>query len=207
MHRNLLCNASSVFEAGFTTGHFEEGNKRSMVLIDDDVDSVDRLVQWLYTKTYTLSPFDCEEHANERFDQLARLNTFADKYQIDALSQNIISRMREPHMERWTIPPFPPRMSVVAYVYENTSERSDFRKMMVEWYTWGIPMRWYNDKETRDDLLGVSKDFSVDLAIALGQKSAFPSRRCPFRSKWVHHKDIQSQGIDSDDEEGYCSNN
>ena len=207
MHLNLLCNASSVFKAGFTTGHFEESNRRSMDLIDDDVDAVDRLVQWLYTKTYTISPFDCEEHANERFHQLARLNTFADKYQIHALSQNVISRMGEPHIERWRIPPFPPRMSVVAYVYDNTSERSDFRKMMVEWYTWGIPMRWYKDKETRDDLLGVSKDFSVDLAIALGQRSALPSRQVPFRSKQVHHEDLQSQAIDSDDEEGYCGNN
>ncbi|KAK0515912.1 hypothetical protein JMJ35_001946 [Cladonia borealis] len=132
VHLNLLCNASSVFKAAFTTGHFEEGNRLSMDLIDDDVDSVDRLVQWLYSEAYTISPFDCEEHANERFNQLARLNTLADKYQIDALSQNIISRMGEPHMERWRIPPFPPRMSVVAYVYDNTSERSDFRKMMVE---------------------------------------------------------------------------
>ena len=206
MHLNLLCNASPVFKAGFTTGRFEEGNKRSMDLIDDDVDAVDRLVQWLYTKTYTISPFDSEEHANERFHQLARLNTLADKYQIYALSRNVISRMREPHMESWRIPPFPPRMSVVAYVYDNTSERSDFRKMMVDWYTWGIPMRWYEVKETRDDLLNVSKDFSVDLAIALGQKSAFPNRQCPLSSKWAHHQDLQSRAIDSEEEEECCGN-
>ena len=178
-----------------------------MDLIDDDVDAVDRLVQWLYTKTYTISPFDSEEHANERFHQLARLNTLADKYQIYALRRTIISRMREPHMESWKIPPFPPRMSVVAYVYDNTSERSDFRKMMVEWYTWGIPMRWYEVKETRDDLLSVSKDFSVDLAIALGQKIAFPNRQCPFRSNWAHHEDLQSRAIDSDEEEEECCGN
>ena len=172
-----------------------------MDLIDDDVDAVDRLVQWLYSKTYTISPFDTEEHANERFHQLARLNTFADKYQISALSQNIISRMGEPHMESWRIPPFPPRMSVVAYVYDNTNEMSDFRKMMVEWYTWGIPMRWYDNKKTRDDLLGVSKDFSVDLAIALGRKSAFSGQHGPSRLKKIYHEDLLSQATDSDVEE------
>ena len=172
-----------------------------MDLIDDDVDAVNRLVQWLYTRAYTLSPFDSEEHANERFHQLARLNTLADKYQIYALSRNIISRMREPHLESERISPFPPRMSVVAYVYDNTSERSEFRKMMVEWYTWGIPMRWYDVKEARDDLLSVSKDFSVDLAIALGRKSAFPNRQCPLRLQWAYHKDLQRRGIDSEGEE------
>ena len=202
MHLNLLCNASSVFKAACATDRFQEGKEEPMQLVvDDDIDAVGRLVEWLYSKTYTISAFDTEEHANERFQQLARLNTLAEKYHIKALSQNIITRMWEPHLKKRRIPPYPPRMSLVAYVYNNTSERSPFRKMMVAWYTWGIPMRWYEDEETRDSLLYISQEFSVDLVIALGQKNAFPDRQRPFDvPKELYCEDPRMYAIESEDE-------
>lgn len=51
IHRNLLCNASPVFKAAFA-GKFRESSELSMELPDEDVDSLNRLVQWLYTKRY-----------------------------------------------------------------------------------------------------------------------------------------------------------
>lgn len=171
-------------------------------MIDDDIEAVGRLVQWLYSKTYQLSRFDLdEENANDRFHELAELNTLADKYNISELTNDIIDRMWEPwnsfgnHMLPSSLL-FCPRISLVAYVYDNTSEKSSFRQLMVAWYAWETPPTWYDHPKTREALNDISQDFAVDLAMALGQRIAFEDRTSPFAlPKQVFY--VDSEGSDA----------
>lgn len=140
------------------------------------------LIQWLYSKSYTLSAKDTKENANERFWQLARLNTLADKYDMPALTNNIIDRLLDnnPANRRSGQVFYGPRLEVISYIYENTTEKSSFRKFIVAWYSWGLDIAWYDKTDTREQLLGVHHDFMVDVAMALGQRLAFPGRTNPF---------------------------
>lgn len=185
VHRHLLCNASTVFKAAFTIQRFRESFKNSIELPDDDIDTVDRFMQWLYTKDYQLTGFHTEEEAHKRFDALAKLNTFADKFSIALLTNNIIDRMWEVWelYSKKALPSkqlFCPRISLVGYVYENTTPHSAFRKLMVAWYSWEIAPSWYDHLHSRDALADVSHDFALDLAMALGQRIAFRDRMSPF---------------------------
>ena len=202
VHLKPLCDASPFFERTFKAGQCRTPPKSSIDLPDDDVDTVDRFISWVYSKTYDLSTFYTEEQTNERFHQLARLNTFADKYNITALSNDIIDRLWEP----WELyfsnllsarDLFCPRVSLISYVYENTSWSSSFRRVMVAWYSWEIPLRWYDNEETRDDLAEVPQDFAVDLAIAFAQRIACPGQQSPFtRPKKYYYKDSRQSKRD-----------
>jgi len=186
VHLALLCHASTVLKKAFTGLRYQEAARGSMDMIDDDVDAVDRFVQWLYSKKYQLSRFDVDEKtANERFHELAKLNTFADKYNIGDLTNDIIDRMWEPwnlfadHLLSSKLL-FCPRMSLVAYVYDNTNDNSSFRQLMVAWYAWEISLTWYDHAKTKEALSDVSQDFVVDLAMVLGQRIGFEDRTSPF---------------------------
>ena len=93
-----------------------------MDLPDEDADSVNRLVQWLYTKCYEVDDYDSEEHLRARFWQLARLNALADKYDIVTLRNDIVDKffvifspLKEGHPS--------PSTGLVEYVYTNSSKR------------------------------------------------------------------------------------
>lgn len=193
VHLNLLSNHSSYFRAAFAEGRFQEGNTRSVELIDDDVGAVGRFVQWLYRSSYDLSSFETEKDANQRYFELARLNTLADKYDIPHLTNSIVDRI-------WDANPksrsrgsnfYPPRVSLVTYVYENTTGKSSFRKLMVAWYAWELPLHWYDVDETKEALTDVSHEFALDLVVALAQRLQFPDRTSPFAwDRFVFHEHI-----------------
>lgn len=144
--------------------------------------AVGRLVQWLYSRTYTLSPWETAEETNDRFWQLARLNTLADKYDMSALTNGIVDGLFVYHSEKQRSGKsfYGPQIDLVSYVYENTTEKSSFRKYVVAWYAWAVDIDWYDKSTARERLLEVHHDFTVDLAMALGQRLAFPSRVDPF---------------------------
>ena len=66
-------------------------------------------------------------------------------------------------------------MDVITYVYNNTTEKSSFRKLIVAWYTWNIDFKWYKDENTRDVFLKLP-EFTADLAIALALKAGYNVR-------------------------------
>ena len=204
VHLYHICNASPYFKRAFKGSRDQAANKYSIELVDDDADTVERFVSWLYSKTYTLPPFYTEEETHERFNQLAKLNVFADKYSIPALSSDTIDRLWDPwHLYLDNVLSsrkiFCPRISLVAYVYEHTSPDSEFRKTLVDWYTWEIPLKWYDDRRTRDELGEVSQDFAVDLVMALAKRLADPERPSPFALPKTDYND-DPRGDCEDDE-------
>lgn len=185
VHLDVICNESSVFKAAFL-GKFTEASNQSMDLPDHDVESVERMIQWLYNKQYELVKWSSENGritATTRYWQLAKLNTLADKYNIIGLSNNIIDQLYILRSKRCS-----PRLDVAGYVYDNTTESSSFRKLLIAWYVWEIDMKWYQDAEVREWLLDVP-ELAVDLAIAFGIKASDPLQKKPFsnnKSTYYH---------------------
>lgn len=185
IHRDLICNESSVFKAAFS-GEFKEASNQSIDLKDQDVEAVERMVQWLYSGQYELvkwSSEDDENTASTRYWQLAKLNTLADKYNIIGLSNTIIDQLYILHSKN-----FVPQLEIAAYVYDNTTENSAFRKLFIAWYAWEIDMKWYQNDSARKSLLEIP-EMAVDIAIAFGIKASDPAKKTPFRydkSKYYH---------------------
>ena len=178
VHQNILFDASPVFKAAFC-GNFQEASERSMPLPDDDKDSVGRMISWLYTKVFELTVPVSNETSEECYMQLAKLNTLADKYDIYSLKNQIIDELfKLTKKPRYIMPPQTP---IVEYVYNNTTNGSSFRKLMVAWYAFKIDLGWYDLETTRDELAEISQDFAIDLVMELGARHAHPDRNSPFK--------------------------
>lgn len=185
VHRDLICNESSVFKAAFS-GEFKEASNQSIGLEDHDVEAVERMVQWLYSRQYELVEWSSEDGkstASTRYWQLAKLNTLADKYNIIELSNDIIDQLYILHSKK-----FGPQLDIATYVYDNTTENSAFRKLIIAWYAWEIDMKWYQNDSVRKSLLEIPQ-MAVDIAIAFGIKASDPAKKSPFKydkSKYYH---------------------
>ena len=178
VHQDLLCNASPVFKAAFS-GAFKESSDRSILLPEDDAESVERLIQWLYTKHFQLVKPTSTVTQEECYMQLATLNTLAEKYNIVALKNQIVDELftLTEHRDFNT----PPQRPVISYVYNNTSEGSYFRKILVAWYTWMIDFTWYG-KDVSTQVLQSIPDFATDLSKSLGLRIAHPKKTNPLLS-------------------------
>ncbi|MCJ1346387.1 hypothetical protein MMC31_004603 [Peltigera leucophlebia] len=176
VHLDVICKESSVFKAAFS-GEFTEASNKSMNLPDDDIESVDRMIQWLYSKQYELAKWseDIKTTASARYWQLARLNTLADKYNIIGLSNNIIDQLYILHSKN-----VPPQLDVTTYIYDNTTENSSFRKLLIGWLCWKIDMKWYQGTTVRGWLLN-APELAVDVAIAFGIKASSRDQKKPFQ--------------------------
>ena len=185
VHQDLLFNTSNVFKTAFS-GKFLESSDRSMDLPDDDVESFEQMAHWLYTKDLGLPKPVTEETTKQCYWQLAGLNTLADKYEMTSLSNIIVDELFE--LYGHSINTIPPHMDVITYVYENTTEKSSFRKVMVAWYVWRIDYRWYKQASTRDFILELP-EFAADLAIALTLRAGFTTEKNPLTgSSSDHHE-------------------
>ena len=139
-----------------------------MSLPDHDSGSVERMIQWLYTREFKLTVPVSSETSEECYMQLAELNTLADKYDIYLLKNRIVDELFDLTKSPRNIKP--PQLSVVAYVYDNTTEGSSFRKLMVAWYAHRIDFAWYDKGINGDQLANVSQDFAIDLAMEFGAR-------------------------------------
>jgi hypothetical protein len=188
VHQDLLFNTSNVFKTAFS-GKFLESSDRSMDLPDDDVESVEQMAHWLYTKDLAIPKPVTAESTKQWYWQLAKLNTLADKYEMTTLSNIIVDELFELHGKDI----IPPQMDVITYVYENTTEKSSFRKVMVAWYVWKINYEWYKKASTRDVILQLP-EFAADLAIALALRAGFTTEKNPFNgsSSDYHEKSTKT---------------
>ena len=159
--------------------------------LEDDRDSVSRMIQWLYTDEFDLIDSVCGDTSSEHFMQLAQLNTLAEKYDVYLLKNDIVDALfshvklhEEAGMDA----------GVVRYLYDNTTEASSFRKLMVAWHAYEINFEWYELDTIRDELAPISQEFAIDLAIALGTRLKYPDRKSPFTlpSSNFHEKPLKN---------------
>ena len=200
IHSSLLFDSSPVFKAAFSKeSNFKEREAKSMTLPDENIGAIDRMVQWLYTGIYHLTPYESREKATERYWELAKLNVLADKYDIKKLKNNIIDQLYDNRNASGDYNAFPPPFSVVFYIYENTSEYSSFRKLMIGWLVWHLDCNLYKSDKTYAQLLE-NGELAADLAMGLGQRLA-GSAKDPFNAnRAVYYKDYDAKvkGDDAD---------
>ena len=198
IHRKLLCNASPVFKAAFA-GKFRESSDFSMDLPDEDVGSLNRLVQWLYNNCYEVDDYDSEEHLLARYWQLARLNALADKYDIVTLRNDVVDKFFAIFNRGKAANLSKPAPNVVEYVYTNSSKRCALRDLMTAVYCWKVPYSWYSEVGVKDYLTSIPA-FGVDIAIAMAQKLS--GKGDPFRGKGsVYHETVSHEDRSEGDDE------
>ena len=148
-----------------------------MSLPEDDRDSFECMIQWLYTKKFALINAVSNETSHELFFQLAKLNTLAEKYDIYLLKNDVVDALFDhanspnPNLES---------TDVMKHVYDNTTRASSFRKLMVAWHAYEINLGWFEGDDAREELTEVSPEFAIELAIALAARLKHPDRRRPF---------------------------
>ena len=191
IHRHLLCNASPVFKAAFA-GKFKESSELSMDLPDEDVGSVNRLVQWLYTKCYEVDDYGSQEHCDARSWQLARLNALADKYDIVTLRNDVVDKFFAIFSDAKTSP----SLQLVEYVYTNSSRRCALRDLLAAAYCWDFPYGWYGEAVARDCLDSIP-GFAADIVLAMAQKLS--GKGDPFKGKASVYHEIVSQEDPNED--------
>lgn len=183
VHQSILCDASKVFKAAFS-GKFKESSNRSMSLPDDEIDAVERMIRWLYSEKIPLTNPISSETTSMCYWELAKLGTLADKYDITNLNNSIIDELYE--LQKPPKDAYPPKLSIVHYVYANTTVQSFYRKLLVAWYSWHIDLEWYDNKGIRENLAKVP-EFAVDLAIAFGTRLKYPDRKDGFALDRSHY--------------------
>ncbi len=184
VHMNLLCTISTFFKAAFSS-EFSEAAERSMHLEEDDVNIFERFVAWLYTKRYDLSCMG----KDQRYMELAKLYVLADKYDVSRLKNGIIDQLFELHEASCR----PPSHHVVTYVYNNSTMKSSFRKLLVGWAAWHIDFGWFSKESTPECLLEVP-EYAADLAIALGKRLHRPALQSPFtKGRSFYYEDVKNR--------------
>jgi hypothetical protein len=170
VHKNLLCDATPFFDAALTTS-FREATEQQILLPEDDADTVNRFVQWIYFKSYGLS----KDH-DELFMQLARLYLFANKVLAYLLKNDIIRTLLYLQPQGVT-----PPMPVIAFAFDHMPEHSPFRRLLVDWYAWHVDLAWYGTSSGKI-ALGMVPIFTVELTSRLAERIR-TGRRSPFIGK------------------------
>jgi len=148
-----------------------------MDLPEDDPEAFERLVQWLYCKTYDSPPFEGKTWEGDQiaFVHLARLYVAADKYVIVSLKNDVVDRWFKAKGNHAYLPRI---KEVVDYVYENTLPGSKLKEMVVAQYVWHSSYEWYKLPTTRTRL-SKRPEFATDVAIAMSQRIA-DHKKDPF---------------------------
>lgn len=174
LHKDIFCEVSSFFRAALT-GAFREANDQTVSLLEEDLDTFEKFVQWVYTKSFTLASADAPEEMETRYLALARLFVLADKLQVPALRNKTIFIMYQTFdSAKWL-----PNTTVLNYVYNATQAKCGLRRLLVAVYVWQINHEWYDRDGCVDDLLKL-REFSAELAIAFAHKISHPERSDPF---------------------------
>jgi hypothetical protein len=170
IHKSLLCDAAPFFNAALTTG-FLEAAEQQILLPEDDADTVNRFVQWIYFKSYGLS----KDH-DELFMQLARLYLFANKVLAYPLKNDVIRALF--YLQPQGVnPPMP----VIAFAFDHMPEHSPFRKLLVDWYAWHADLAWYGTSLGKRALEMVPI-FTVELTSRLAERIR-TNQISPFKGK------------------------
>jgi hypothetical protein len=185
IHKDLLRGESSLFKATLTK-KYKKSSQLTLHLPEGDADTFERFVQWIYSGEYILSGFKTGTATFDSHNQLAELYTLADKLQVYRLKNDIVNKFFDLMIDE---PALPPQISTICYIYENSTWNSPLRRLMVDWYTWGFCLQWYNGDDAKATL-SECPEFAVDLAIAMAKRVADPYTMSPLvgKAKRYHEK-------------------
>ena len=180
VHENVLFEASPVFKTAFTS-RFKESSMRSIYLIDDNAALMDVLVQYLYAPESRLNTIGT-------IMQLLRLYALADKYDIVRVKNKICEDVQLSLVYQRSLSATgklcsaQPQKSAVKFVYENTTSKTPMRRLLVDWFVWGVDLTWFSNEENRSWLLSVP-EFAVDVCAVLSWDSDKKAKARPFTNE------------------------
>ena len=173
----MICKESPFFKSAFMgAGQFEETAQKSMKLPEDDPETIDWMLQWIYFKAY---PFDRkaakegDQQAQIALWQLAYLYVAADKYGITALKNDVVNQL----FMFADLASYLPDDSVVEYIYNNTTPHSKLRQLIVEWHISFVSFKWFKH-DVDGSFVRENSDFSADLMTEMAAR--LRGRRCPW---------------------------
>ena len=138
VHKRLICQVSSFFKAALT-GKFKEANEGTVVLQDEKVKVFKVFNGWLYTRAIVLEQL-CK--GDTGWEALTDLYVFAEKMGIPSLQNAAIDVIIATTKTKKLIP----GMDQIAHAWENTSENSGFRRLLVDYYAHWLD---YEDMKSR----------------------------------------------------------
>ena len=137
VHMDMLCAVSPFFKSAFMgAGTFKETSERLMTLPKDRSKTIDRMVQWLYSKKvpYDRNPpvTDSEVDLRDEYQELVMLYVTADKFGVVTLKNDIIDILYDLHVDE----EFELMDNIIRYIYRETPDGSSLRRLIVDWYVW-----------------------------------------------------------------------
>ena len=195
VHMDMLCKVSHFFRSAFMgAGSYAETVDRSIRLPEEDSDTIDRMVQWLYFKKF---PFDRKailktaKDAHQTYMQLVTLYVAADKYGIVRLKNDIIDRLFKINCRDDSHLPLD---DVVAYVYSNTTAVSGLRRLFAALHVWRVKCRWFTNSEAQVFMRTIP-DFAGDIIGAMALRIRRP-KEDPFLQPSFSFHDIEIENSD-----------
>ena len=198
VHEDLLCEVSSVFKAAFGPNwHSKQGFERKMDLPEEEVNTFEDFVDWLYTREYGIPGHDLhnfQEQYNERTGDAMYLFVIADKYDVPELKHKICDQMIELARDRQKQPP----ALVVSYAYSRLPEKSAMRKLLADWYASTLSDELCNQSVFRE-WLSKNPDIAVDLIAALTKRANYSGNFYKLKAQfWGPNEDYYDQpGIET----------
>ncbi|KAF2494062.1 hypothetical protein BU16DRAFT_528221 [Lophium mytilinum] len=135
-HIELLC-ANSAFFDNALNGRFVEASTRMIPLPDDDPDAFAEFLAWLYTGRVFQST------TLPSWSEAIYLWILADKYEVPALCNAVVSKMAEKFAQGrvGNIAP-----DLVENLYERSMQGSAIRRLVVEICAWGISVEVFESQ-------------------------------------------------------------
>jgi hypothetical protein len=169
VHLRQLKTKSPFFEAALRY-NFRERSGKTVHLPTDDVETVERYVQWLYSSATPRFSNDPEE----RYLELAQLYVFADKTQTKSLKLLLMGSLFALHAAGVL-----PSQDVINFSFQNLPDYSALRHVLVDAYVWHADLTWISRPSCMDELIGNPR-FAAEVSMGMAKRIKNPKLRDPF---------------------------
>ena len=165
VHESLLCRASPVFQTALQ-GQFEEAVLKTIDVQDTLFTTLDDFVFWLYRGK--LPQF-------RNLMQHARLNSFAEKYDVATLKYDAAVRAVD-RVNHWIFHCFWPQACPhLREIYSNTRPGDYFRTLFVAIYVYKVEPEHFKTVNSAQ-YFEQYPEFAVEVASAMGRRLAGPAQ-------------------------------
>lgn len=135
MHKTFLCDASPFFRAALE-GHFKETTDGFVKLPEDEPDTIDRFLGWLYWEDYDIKQLVKDETDTECWSAIIDDHVFADKVQVEAFQNHIVDQV----LKAWQSHDLKVMsLGAVLKIYTDTPDTSSLRRLAVAMYEYVSP--------------------------------------------------------------------
>ncbi|MCJ1348330.1 hypothetical protein MMC31_006561 [Peltigera leucophlebia] len=166
VHENVICASSDFFKAAMRS-EWKESKERSIEFKDDDPETFEIYLHWLYCGTVPTRDDEEEPTSDVEYLQLGKAYVLGDKLQDGTFKDVIIDVMMNKRGSRASDGgQYFPGEQVVRYIYDNTPKSSKARDLLVDFYVSYGNELWLKGSESEE----LPKDFLMDLAVAFFER-------------------------------------